>query len=175
MSKGTVVLAYSGGLDTSCILVWLKEQGYDVITFLVSWHLFFPLQSSESPFHFVEVGLFSFLFFCLIFRSLAVSNCTPGTFELFSEGSGGGWAEVYSPFMLNRCGVQPSRQSLTKDNVLSRRAETALCTLCFSQTAVFCFSHATSHADVWSSVEFNLFSHKLSFYRKCAKLRHLPA
>lgn len=34
MSKGTVVLAYSGGLDTSCILVWLKEQGYDVIAFL---------------------------------------------------------------------------------------------------------------------------------------------
>uniref|UniRef100_A0A8B9HMI0 Argininosuccinate synthase n=1 Tax=Astyanax mexicanus TaxID=7994 RepID=A0A8B9HMI0_ASTMX len=34
-SKGTVVLAYSGGLDTSCILVWLKEQGYDVITYLV--------------------------------------------------------------------------------------------------------------------------------------------
>uniref|UniRef100_A0A8B9HLC9 Argininosuccinate synthase n=1 Tax=Astyanax mexicanus TaxID=7994 RepID=A0A8B9HLC9_ASTMX len=32
---GTVVLAYSGGLDTSCILVWLKEQGYDVITYLV--------------------------------------------------------------------------------------------------------------------------------------------
>lgn len=37
MSKGTVVLAYSGGLDTSCILVWLKEQGYDVITFLVNF------------------------------------------------------------------------------------------------------------------------------------------
>lgn len=35
MSKGTVVLAYSGGLDTSCILVWLKEQGYDVIAYLV--------------------------------------------------------------------------------------------------------------------------------------------
>ncbi|KAK7896010.1 hypothetical protein WMY93_021335, partial [Mugilogobius chulae] len=34
MSKGSVVLAYSGGLDTSCILVWLKEQGYDVITYL---------------------------------------------------------------------------------------------------------------------------------------------
>lgn len=28
-----VVLAYSGGLDTSCILVWLIEQGYDVIAF----------------------------------------------------------------------------------------------------------------------------------------------
>uniref|UniRef100_A0A672ZLW9 Argininosuccinate synthase n=1 Tax=Sphaeramia orbicularis TaxID=375764 RepID=A0A672ZLW9_9TELE len=36
MSKGTVVLAYSGGLDTSCILVWLKEQGYDVIAFLAN-------------------------------------------------------------------------------------------------------------------------------------------
>lgn len=30
----TVVLAYSGGLDTSCILVWLIEQGYDVIAYL---------------------------------------------------------------------------------------------------------------------------------------------
>lgn len=30
------VLAYSGGLDTSCILVWLIEQGYEVIAFLVS-------------------------------------------------------------------------------------------------------------------------------------------
>jgi len=28
-----VVLAYSGGLDTSIILHWLKEKGYDVITF----------------------------------------------------------------------------------------------------------------------------------------------
>uniref|UniRef100_A0A671NQK4 Argininosuccinate synthase n=1 Tax=Sinocyclocheilus anshuiensis TaxID=1608454 RepID=A0A671NQK4_9TELE len=36
MSKGSVVLAYSGGLDTSCILVWLKEQGYDVIAFLAN-------------------------------------------------------------------------------------------------------------------------------------------
>ena len=35
--KKTVVLAYSGGLDTSCILLWLKEQGYDVIAFMVSW------------------------------------------------------------------------------------------------------------------------------------------
>ena len=30
-----VVLAYSGGLDTSCILVWLIEQGYDVVAFLL--------------------------------------------------------------------------------------------------------------------------------------------
>ncbi|CAH1785666.1 unnamed protein product [Owenia fusiformis] len=34
--KGTVVLAYSGGLDTSCILVWLMEQGYDVIAFMAN-------------------------------------------------------------------------------------------------------------------------------------------
>lgn len=29
-----VVLAYSGGLDTSCILVWLRDEGYDVIAFM---------------------------------------------------------------------------------------------------------------------------------------------
>lgn len=29
-----VVLAYSGGLDTSCIVRWLKEQGHDVICFV---------------------------------------------------------------------------------------------------------------------------------------------
>jgi argininosuccinate synthase len=34
MSKGRVLLAYSGGLDTSCILVWLIEQGYDVLAYL---------------------------------------------------------------------------------------------------------------------------------------------
>ena len=33
-SKGTVVLAYSGGLDTSCILVWLIEQGYEVVCYM---------------------------------------------------------------------------------------------------------------------------------------------
>lgn len=29
-----VVLAYSGGLDTSCILKWLEEKGYDVVAFI---------------------------------------------------------------------------------------------------------------------------------------------
>ncbi|KAL5531377.1 ARG1 [Sanghuangporus baumii] len=33
-SKGRVLLAYSGGLDTSCILAWLIEQGYDVVAFM---------------------------------------------------------------------------------------------------------------------------------------------
>lgn len=31
-----VVLAYSGGLDTSCILKWLQEKGYDVVAFLAN-------------------------------------------------------------------------------------------------------------------------------------------
>lgn len=30
--KGKVILAYSGGLDTSVAIPWLKEQGYDVVT-----------------------------------------------------------------------------------------------------------------------------------------------
>eukprot|EP01035_Chromulina_nebulosa_P017677 gene17677-23267_t len=33
LSKEKVVLAYSGGLDTSVILVWLVEKGFDVICF----------------------------------------------------------------------------------------------------------------------------------------------
>jgi len=33
MAKGKVVLAYSGGLDTSVILHWLLQKGYEVITF----------------------------------------------------------------------------------------------------------------------------------------------
>ncbi|XP_077505558.1 argininosuccinate synthase [Amblyomma americanum] len=36
MSKPTVVLAYSGGLDTSCILAWLIEQGYEVVAFMAN-------------------------------------------------------------------------------------------------------------------------------------------
>ncbi|MCA9404605.1 MAG: argininosuccinate synthase, partial [Candidatus Omnitrophica bacterium] len=29
-----VVLAYSGGLDTSCIIPWLKDKGYETIAFI---------------------------------------------------------------------------------------------------------------------------------------------
>lgn len=36
MSKGKVCLAYSSGLDTSVILAWLLEQGYEVIAFLAN-------------------------------------------------------------------------------------------------------------------------------------------
>lgn len=36
MSKGKVCLAYSGGLDTSVILAWLLEQGYEVVAFLAN-------------------------------------------------------------------------------------------------------------------------------------------
>ncbi|OJK01250.1 argininosuccinate synthase [Aspergillus aculeatinus CBS 121060] len=34
--KPRVCLAYSGGLDTSCILRWLIEEGYDVVCFLAN-------------------------------------------------------------------------------------------------------------------------------------------
>ncbi|KAI5285808.1 argininosuccinate synthetase [Ascosphaera acerosa] len=34
MAKDKVCLAYSGGLDTSCILAWLIEQGHEVVCFL---------------------------------------------------------------------------------------------------------------------------------------------
>lgn len=33
-SKSRVLLAYSGGLDTSCILAWLIEEGYEVYAFM---------------------------------------------------------------------------------------------------------------------------------------------
>lgn len=34
MPKETVILAYSGGLDTSCILKWLLDKQYEVICVL---------------------------------------------------------------------------------------------------------------------------------------------
>ncbi|XP_053601338.1 argininosuccinate synthase [Plodia interpunctella] len=34
MAKDLVILAYSGGLDTSCILKWLIQQNYDVVCYL---------------------------------------------------------------------------------------------------------------------------------------------
>ncbi|RPA80420.1 argininosuccinate synthetase [Ascobolus immersus RN42] len=34
MAKEKVCLAYSGGLDTSCILAWLLEKGYEVIAYM---------------------------------------------------------------------------------------------------------------------------------------------
>ncbi|KAH3009086.1 argininosuccinate synthetase [Aspergillus fumigatus] len=33
MSKGKVCLAFSGGLDTSVILKWLIDEGYEVVAF----------------------------------------------------------------------------------------------------------------------------------------------
>ena len=36
MSKGKVVLAYSGGLDTSVILKWLLEEGYEVFAYMAN-------------------------------------------------------------------------------------------------------------------------------------------
>lgn len=36
MSKDKVILAYSGGLDTSCILKWLLEKNYEVICYMAN-------------------------------------------------------------------------------------------------------------------------------------------
>lgn len=36
MSQETVLLAYSGGLDTSCILKWLLEKNYNVICYIAN-------------------------------------------------------------------------------------------------------------------------------------------
>uniref|UniRef100_A0A7S1EQF7 Argininosuccinate synthase n=1 Tax=Timspurckia oligopyrenoides TaxID=708627 RepID=A0A7S1EQF7_9RHOD len=36
MSKGKVVLAYSGGLDTSIILKWLQDEGFEVICYIAN-------------------------------------------------------------------------------------------------------------------------------------------
>lgn len=36
MSKGKVCLAYSGGLDTSVILAWLLDEGYEVVAFMAN-------------------------------------------------------------------------------------------------------------------------------------------
>ena len=33
-NKGKIVLAYSGGLDTSVILKWFIEEGYDVVAYI---------------------------------------------------------------------------------------------------------------------------------------------
>ena len=32
-----VLLAFSGGLDTSCILWWLREQGFQVVAYVVNF------------------------------------------------------------------------------------------------------------------------------------------
>ena len=36
MAKEKVVLAYSGGLDTSVILKWLLEEGYEVFAYMAN-------------------------------------------------------------------------------------------------------------------------------------------
>ena len=36
IGKPKVLLAYSGGLDTSCILAWLLEQGYEVLCYMAN-------------------------------------------------------------------------------------------------------------------------------------------
>jgi argininosuccinate synthase len=46
-----IVLAYSGGLDTSCIVRWLKEQGYEVICFIADLGQGEDFESIEARAH----------------------------------------------------------------------------------------------------------------------------
>lgn len=48
MSKGKVVLAYSGGLDTSVILKWLLEQGYEVFAYMANIGQHEDFQAAEE-------------------------------------------------------------------------------------------------------------------------------
>jgi len=48
MDKKRVVLAYSGGLDTSVILKWLDLKGYEVIAFVADLGQREDLQTLEE-------------------------------------------------------------------------------------------------------------------------------
>lgn len=57
-SNKRVILAYSGGLDTSCILLWLKENGYDVTVYVVR----FCTRCDNSDWYYQRVYLFIYIF-----------------------------------------------------------------------------------------------------------------
>lgn len=62
-SNKRVILAYSGGLDTSCILLWLKENGYDVIVYVVR----FCTRCENSDWYYQRVYLFIYFTLFYIF------------------------------------------------------------------------------------------------------------
>lgn len=47
-NKGKVVLAYSGGLDTSVAVIWLQSQGYEVVTFTADVGQRIDLQGTKN-------------------------------------------------------------------------------------------------------------------------------
>jgi len=50
--KGKVVLAYSGGLDTSCILAWLiDEVNYSFYSIIICFSPFLSHPLTHSPSH----------------------------------------------------------------------------------------------------------------------------
>jgi argininosuccinate synthase len=56
MRKPIAVLAFSGGLDTSFCVPWLKEQGYDVVTATVDTGGFSPEELSQIAARSEELG-----------------------------------------------------------------------------------------------------------------------
>ncbi len=48
MGNKKVVLAYSGGLDTSCCVRWLKDRGWDVVCFMADLGQDFDLKTAQK-------------------------------------------------------------------------------------------------------------------------------
>ena len=55
-AKGTVVLAYSGGLDTSFCVVWLRQQGWRVVTVAINTGGFAPAELAALEKRATELG-----------------------------------------------------------------------------------------------------------------------
>lgn len=59
MEAERVLLAYSGGLDTSCILKWLLEKGYEVICFMADVGQTEDFQAAKDKVRDVKLTRFS--------------------------------------------------------------------------------------------------------------------
>merc|ERR1711939_1220813 len=82
-SKGRVLLAYSGGLDTSCILAWLIDQGYEVIAFMADVGQEEDFKAAEEKA--LKVGAKKFLGVDLLGTSLARPVIARGMMDIVVE------------------------------------------------------------------------------------------
>lgn len=63
-----VLLAYSGGLDTSCILKWLLEKGYEVICFMADVGQDEDFQAARDKVRETSCNYETLKTFCCLFR-----------------------------------------------------------------------------------------------------------
>lgn len=78
-SQEIVMLAYSGGLDTSCILKWLLEQGYKVICFMADVGQDEDFNAAKDKA--LKIGASDVLYFIYLFFFFKRDNLL--TFKLF--------------------------------------------------------------------------------------------